>query len=568
MLSNIYPLRSEVLITMPGILVNGDSDRKRKRLSDEENGVKSRKAPKPAANGESAQAQILQLEEQILGGREHYNNIVQLQTLANRFDKKPKTATLAAVSLCRVFCRLIASDALVRRKDGADADVQVAQWLKGRLQDYVQGLTTWIGSPEAVQESTALTLLMRIVKEETTQGTKRSDQAWRTPKSTFTVLVRSLLDKTDADGARQEFVDNFVEEHDDVRFYTFLAVKEVVSGVDSGSSVATNAINLLSHIEGIPESEDQLEDWYGQEPASESHQLRSLNAHRKAAQEAWLSIFRSPLTKADRKTLLAITARQILPWFTTRMELLTDFLTDSFDAGSSIALLALSGIFHLMTTHNLDYPDFYTKLYSLLDGDVMHSKHRSRFFRLLEKCLGSSHLPAAMVASFIKRLARLSLHAPPGAIVWVIPWVYNTLKSHPACTFMLHRTFHPAHAIYANHPSYLTDGMDDTFEMAQRDPMRSGAIESSLWELHTLTSHYHPNVATLAGILGEQFTKRDYQLEDFLEHSYAGLVASELGKDMKKTPVVEWEIPKRIVTAEEGGLNELGVLLQSAIAAG
>lgn len=109
--------------------------------------------------------------------------------------------------------------------------------------------------------------------------------------------------------------------------------------------------------------------------------------------------------------------------------------------------------------------------------------------------------------------------------------------------------------------------MDDLFHPKQGDPMLTNAIDSSLWELHTLQDHWHPNVATLAKILGEQFTKRDYHLEDFLDHTYASLVDAELGKEMKKLPEVEWEIPKRIVTVEDGGLNTLGTALWTAIEA-
>jgi U3 small nucleolar RNA-associated protein 19 len=256
---------------------------------------------------------------------------------------------------------------------------------------------------------------------------------------------------------------------------------------------------------------------------------------------------------------------QILPWFTGHIELLTDFLTDSFDQGGSTALLALNGIFHLMTDKNIDYPDFYTKLYSLLDEKVLHSKYRSRFFRLLETFMASSHLPATMIASFIKRLSRLALQAPPGSIVWIVPWVYNMIKQHPPCSFMLHRPYHPAHVIYASQPKYEDEGMDDPFDMTQPDPLSTGAIDSSLWELETLRSHYHPNVATLAKIMGEQFTKRNYVLDDFLDHSYASLIDAELGKEIKKMPVVEWDIPKHIVTLEDGaGLNRIGSLLSAA----
>lgn len=43
------------------------------------------------------------------------------------------------------------------------------------------------------------------------------------------------------------------------------------------------------------------------------------------------------------------------------------------------------------------------------------------------------------MASFLKRLARLALSAPPAAIVTVVPFIYNLLKVHPACMPMIHR---------------------------------------------------------------------------------------------------------------------------------
>lgn len=554
---------------MPGVIAKDDAARKRKRSGDaptKTTAVKSRKAPKTTTTSEDSQAQILELEAHVLESPDYYGNIAILQKHVSKAGKQPETATLAAVALCRVFCRLIASEALVRRKEASEKDVQTVQMLRQRMREYVQGVSSWFAASDGALESTALTLLMRVAKEEVSQEPKRAEQAWRTPQSVFTLILKALLENVEADGARQEFVDKYVEEHDDVRFYTFMGIKQYFEEeANREESRLSNALDLLSKIEGIPEAQEQLEDWYGEPPQSKKHPLLSLSAHLKMAQEGWLSIFRSPLTVDHRKKILNMMARQILPWFVTKVETLTDFLTDSFNAGGSTALLALSGIFHLITKKNIDYPEFYPKLYSLLDEDVLHSKHRSRFFRLLDSCMASTHLPAALVASFIKRFARLSLQAPPGAIVWIVPWTYNMLKSHPTCTFMLHRTYHPAHAIYTQNSDYETSGMDDLFDPNEPDPMHTRAIESSLWELDTLSCHYHPNVATLAKIIGEQFTKRDYHLEDFLDHSYSSLVDAELGKALKKAPVVEFEIPKRIITAEEGGLNDLGSMLEKAI---
>lgn len=216
--------------------------------------------------------------------------------------------------------------------------------------------------------------------------------------------------------------------------------------------------------------------------------------------------------------MLGIMTHRVVPWF-VKVELLMDFLTDSYNVGGATSLLALSGLFYLIQEKNLDYPSFYPKLYSLLDAGILHSKHRSRFFRLLDTFMSSTHLPAALVASFIKRLSRLALQAPPAGIVVVVPWVYNMLMKHPSCTFMIHREIRAPEA----RKQLEEEGMDDPFDMNEVDPMQTGAIESSLWEIETLQSHYHPNVGTLAKIISEQFTKRSYNLEDFLDHSYNGV---------------------------------------------
>ena len=67
------------------------------------------------------------------------------------------------------------------------------------------------------------------------------------------------------------------------------------------------------------------------------------------------------------------------------------------------------------------------------------------------------------------------------------------------------------------------DGFVDPFLENEQDPMETEAIESSLWEIVQLQSHYHPNVATIAKIISEQFTKQSYNVEDFLDHSYSSV---------------------------------------------
>lgn len=132
---------------------------------------------------------------------------------------------------------------------------------------------------------------------------------------------------------------------------------------------------------------------------------------------------------------------QVLPNMTRGRAIRTaDWLGEWVDRGGPLGLLALNGLFILIQDYNLDYPDFYHRLYAMLDRSVLHVKYRARFFRLTEVFLSSSHLPASLIASFIKRLARLSLSAPPAAIIMVIPFIYNLLKLHPSCMVLIHRS--------------------------------------------------------------------------------------------------------------------------------
>lgn len=270
-----------------------------------------------------------------------------------------------------------------------------------------------------------------------------------------------------------------------------------------------SVLSMLATVEYVREAPDDLKHSFIKAPTGSHQDFFSLSAHRKQAQDAWLAVLKNPLNKQQRKSILGLMSHRIVPWF-SRVELLMDFLTDSFDEGGSTSLMALSGLFHLIQRKNLDYPKFYDKLYSMLDYDLMHSKHRSRIFRLLETFLSSTHLPATLVASFVKRLSRLSLNSPPAAIVVIVPLIYNLLKSHPMCTFMIHRV--------ARVPCMKVS--EDKFQIEESDPLKTHAIESSLWEIHTLQDHYHPNVATIAKIISHQFTKQAYNLDDFLDHSY------------------------------------------------
>lgn len=491
-------------------------------------------------------AKILLLETATLESKRHYNNITTLLHIARDQTKEPE-ALLATVALCRIFVRLLAAGSLLRKNNSVEKDAILVHWLRDRLAEYNEILLSFLTNDD--HALTALALSMRLLKAHGQYPYREGDQN-SFPRMLLRDIVAALC-RPGAEQVRREFVEKFVDEYDDIRLYTFKAIQDRLteqnvrepSQPGPGHDRSFEAVfELLSSIEGVPQSREELVDFYVDPPQkNKRHELFSVSKHKKAAQGAWLALMGRDMTRDQRKRLLDIMSGVIAPWF-TKPELLMDFLTDCYDSGGSMSLLALSGVFYLIQERNLDYPAFYTKLYSLLDPDILHSKHRSRFFRLLDIFLASTHLPAAIVASFIKRLARLSLNAPPSAIVTIIPWMYNLFKKHPTTTFMMHRVPRTQEQV----GKLAVEGMDDPFKPDVQDPMETHAIDSCIWEVVQLQSHYHPNVATIAKIVSEQFTKQFYNMEDFLDHSYASLLETEMGKKIRKAPVVEFQIPKRI----------------------
>ena len=54
-----------------------------------------------------------------------------------------------------------------------------------------------------------------------------------------------------------------------------------------------------------------------------------------------------------------------------------------------VGMLALNGIFVLVTQHSLEYPRFYERLYQLLTREAFAARYRSQFFKLADIFLSS-----------------------------------------------------------------------------------------------------------------------------------------------------------------------------------
>lgn len=252
--------------------------------------------------------------------------------------------------------------------------------------------------------------------------------------------------------------------------------------------------------------------------------LTSLSVYCKAFSDAWIALMRVELPTDVLKSILTKLHTDILPHMTQPL-LLADILTACYDRGGMLSVLSLHGLFTLIQNNNLEYAAFYPKLYALLDASVFHVRHRARVLKLMEACLKTPLLPAAVIAAFIKRFARLALSCPSTGCLVAMSFIYNLLRRHPTCLCLLHRT----------QPASDDHTTADPYNVNEEDPAKSHALDSSLWELEALRRHCVPDIAKMAQIFDDPITRQRPELSvgDALEVTYRTMSDKHASKKVK-----------------------------------
>ncbi|XP_030567045.1 nucleolar complex protein 4 homolog B isoform X2 [Drosophila novamexicana] len=243
-------------------------------------------------------------------------------------------------------------------------------------------------------------------------------------------------------------------------------------------------------------------------PGTDKHPNFEYNQTRKHLNAVWKGIIAS-CSGVDEKVhrqVLVVLLERILPHLQDPI-LLTDFLMDSlhqFDG--PIALLALQGIFTLMQQQNITYPDVYQKLYNMFYPRMFYNKYKARLFYLADIFLTSTHLPENLVAAFVKRLARLALKSPTEDAIIMIRFICNLLLRHTGLQRLICATG-------AESAVEISDPYDET----ELDPVKAGALKSSLWEMSLLQKHAVPEVANAARFVSKSLPVVEFDLSSLLE---------------------------------------------------
>lgn len=344
--------------------------------------------------------------------------------------------------------------------------------------------------------------------------------------------------------------------HPDVQYVALKALKRLAERSEQGKlgeaqapdvaeadpeDVCRNVYDALSSMEfGFSDYEDGSQSAWcetvrgkgmsgrGKKRGRGGEKWRIGSERRRAFSGAWLSFLRMRLPSDVYRRVLLWLPEEVMPHMANPL-LLSDFFGASVSRGGMDGMLALNGLFILMTEHGLEYPTFVKELYGLLTENAFHSSHRKRFFDLLATFLKSSLISGHNAAAFAKALGRLSLRAPPSGCLISTCLIHNLARRHPSCSLLLHRRRLPSSA----------PADSDPYDPTQSDPSLSRGIESSLWEATALRNHYCPEVARFASILERKPTRSgtsDLPVPRITSRSYGSLISEYLAKRVKSAP--------------------------------
>lgn len=162
----------------------------------------------------------------------------------------------------------------------------------------------------------------------------------------------------------------------------------------------------------------------------------------------------------------------------------------------------------------------FDEVYCLVNEALLTKSYRSRIFYFLNTFLSSTKVPAYVIASYIKRLSRLTLPARPKTLVMILRLIGNLFVRHPTLMFLRDRVDQQARKMELKQATCTLREWknEDPFDQNQMDLRKSNAMDSCIWELMPLRFHRHPKVAEAATFLKEpDMLEMELDLDDLVK---------------------------------------------------
>lgn len=448
------------------------------------------------------------------------NNLLEIVAFLKENNARKSAIIPSLLVLESIFCELLKRKEMqivvqplkpVEESSGSSHK----QWLLAQYKETFSAILESFAHEKSAESSQALATAMKLIVTETENPLESgSSGSVHFPLSKLRQVLQAMLS---SERSNTHLINRFLEysAHLDVIYFCWKVLPSLAPKEFCPSAVFIQ--NFLSLVGAI---------CFGKEAIEESPSFLCIQMQldypyvRKHINKTWSCAMNWKHDETSHRQLLILLLEKVLPHL-DKPVLLTDFLMDSLDVGGAISLLALQGIFVLIQQHNLTYPNIYEKLYSMFEPEIFHTKFKARLFYLADIFLSSSHLPEGLVAAFVKRLARLALIAPPQDIVIILRFVGNLFLRHPALKRMI---FHPTGGEISQDP----------YVMDERDPIKSNALDSSLWEVAALQSHVLPSVATAAKFISNPFPTAEWDLASVLEINEHDIFDKEIARKSKE----------------------------------
>ncbi|XP_006365317.1 nucleolar complex protein 4 homolog [Solanum tuberosum] len=561
----------------------------------------SKKQKKNKKHDKYSLSDLKTLGHQLLSSRAHVNNLPLLLSFITP-STRPKYALESLLSLQSFFIPLLpqlpsstVSSSFTSDSQG-DPEFIYRTWVRSKFDDFVQSLLDIVicsQSDDSLRE-VVLDTLMEFVK--VGNGGKFHSAIY------YRLLHNIVHSSLEIDDILLELLASKYFKYIDIRYFTYISFEKLsrsigandisddrrerldTTGVNQPESSLDLSVHKLSHLlscipppegsddkteydmwnpAGIFTEKENDKGYTGKQRKGESTNIKVLSPANIAKKmklkftKAWISFLRLTLPVDVYKEVLVNLHQVVIPYLSNPL-MLCDFLTRSYDIGGVVSVMALSSLFVLMTQHSLEYPNFYEKLYALLEPSIFMAKHRAKFFQLLDSCLKSPLLPAYLAAAFCKKLSRISLAVPPSGALVIIALIHNLLRRHPSINCLVHQedgnettkdttgaeSGADDDSTEASSPSREMSSVKssiDPFDDKQTDPLKTNAMRSSLWEVDTLRHHYCPPVSRFVLSLENDLTVRakttEVSVKDFSSGSYATIFGDEIRRRVKQVPL-------------------------------
>ncbi|XP_065223098.1 nucleolar complex protein 4 homolog A [Planococcus citri] len=449
----------------------------------------------------------------------------------------------AILALEMIFSESLKNRSMLTTGDSTNnAPSEHVSWLRDQYE------TTWnkllnLMYDKTNGEQAALTLFKLLEHEGKFPLVPPQKGVYYFPLDKLEIILKQYFNTKITQGALNQ-LDEFTN-YIDVVYYLWLLVPSILTKIKKlDEPLKAKILDILKEVP-IP-SEEELQDYDPEVLLCVTKNKTKFKPKYAAIQESihnlWNIIIKWNATSNTHKKVLVLLIENLMVHLSKPI-LTMDYLMESLNAGGAVSLLALQGVFTLVKDHNLEYPNIYGKLYSFFHPSIFYTKYKSRLYVLTNIFLSSTHLPEALVASYMKRFARLCLCAPPQDIIILCAFIGNLLIRHSGLRKMIQ---HPEGGSVSSDP-YLEDELD---------PMKTKAMESSLWELKTLEQHILPQVSNAVNFINKPLPSVEWDLTPLIEKTYKDVFEKECKKKIQKVSVT-FERPDSFVVPKTDYFSNL-----------